>query len=121
MADAEGQGVKVQINEGTQNDDDYLSLYVDLGSEQNFTYQIWTHPFATPSFAMRTPRSSSRYYRLEVYLLEGSQGYDLAGYTREQVIDDMLDQYERHLQFLHLNREEPGSINMPDSPEQPPA
>ncbi|MCE3027077.1 choline BCCT transporter BetT [Salinicola sp. DM10] len=117
----EGQGVKVQISEGTQNDDDYLSLYVDLGSEQNFTYQIWTHPFATPSFAMRTPRSSSRYYRLEVYLLEGSQGYDLAGYTREQVIDDMLDQYERHLQFLHLNREEPGSINMPDSPEQPPA
>ncbi|MEG3116944.1 hypothetical protein R3F72_17685 [Salinicola sp. 4072] len=42
------------------------------------------------------------------------------GYTREQVIDDILDQYERHLQFLHLNRMEPGSINMPDSPEQPP-
>ncbi|WP_110654808.1 choline BCCT transporter BetT [Salinicola halimionae] len=114
------QGVQVDISEGTQNDDDYLSLYVDLGSEQNFAYQIWTHPFSTPSFAMRTPRSSSRYYRLEVYLLEGSQGYDLMGYTREQVIDDILDQYERHLQFLHLNRMEPGSVNMPDSPEQPP-
>ncbi|WP_110670731.1 choline BCCT transporter BetT [Salinicola halophilus] len=115
------QGVSVDITEGAQNDDDYLSLYVDLGSEQNFTYQIWTHPFSMPSFAMRTPRSSGRYYRLEVYLLEGSQGYDLTGYTQAQVIDDILDQYERHLQFLHMNREDPSSINMPDSPEQPPA
>lgn len=113
------QGVDVEIKEGTQNDDDYLSFYVDLGNEQNFAYQIWTQPFSTPSFAMRTPRSSGRYYRLEVYLLEGSQGYDLMGYTKEQVINDILDQYERHLQFLHLNRVEPGSINMPDSPEQP--
>ncbi len=37
------------------------------------------------------------------------------------MIEDVLDQYERHMQFLHLNRMEPGHINMPDSPEQPPA
>ncbi|WP_371047088.1 hypothetical protein, partial [Pseudomonas aeruginosa] len=24
--------------------------------------------------------------------------------TKEQIINDMLDQYERHLQFLHLVR-----------------
>ena len=35
---------------------------------------------------------------------EGSQDYDLVGYTKEQIINDILDQYERHMQFLHLVR-----------------
>jgi hypothetical protein len=34
-------------------------------------------------------------------LSEGSQDYDLVGYTKEQIINDILDQYERHMQFLH--------------------
>ncbi|REC95275.1 choline BCCT transporter BetT [Kushneria indalinina] len=114
------QEVGVYVCGGEQNEHDYLSLNVDFGNEQNFTYQVWTRAFATPAFAMRTKKASENYYRLEVHLLEGSQGYDLMGYTEQQVIDDILDQYERHLQFLHLNRMEPGSINMPDSPEQPP-
>ncbi|ART63432.1 choline BCCT transporter BetT [Kushneria marisflavi] len=116
----EHQDVGVHVNGGEQNEHDYLALNVDFGEEQNFTYQVWTRAFATPAFAMRTRKASSNYYRLEVHLLEGSQGYDLMGYSEQQVIDDILDQYERHLQFLHLNRMEPGSINMPDSPEQPP-
>ncbi|MHB0775173.1 choline BCCT transporter BetT [Halomonas sp. WWR20] len=115
------EGVNVEVQQGTQNGDDYLSLNVDFENEQNFTYQIWSQGFTTPGFALHTPHASERYYRLEVYLLEGSQGYDLMGYTREQVIGDILDQYERHMHFLHLNRVEPGHISMPDSPEQPPA
>jgi len=26
------------------------------------------------------------------------------GYSKEQIINDILDQYERHLQFLHMVR-----------------
>ena len=40
----------------------------------------------------------------EKALSEGSQDYDLMGYTKEQIINDILDQYERHMQFLHLVR-----------------
>jgi hypothetical protein len=42
-------------------------------------------------------------------LYEGSQGNDLVGYTKEQVINDMLDRYERHMTFLHINRISPGN------------
>lgn len=114
------QGVEVEVVE-EDGDDPHLALNVRLGDEQNFTYQIWTRRFATPSFALRAQQANAYYYRLEVYLLEGSQGYDLMGYSKEQVIEDILDQYERHLHFLHMNREAPGSVTMPDSPEQPPA
>jgi len=30
--------------------------------------------------------------------------YDLVGYSRKQIINDIISQYERHLQFLHLSR-----------------
>ena len=45
------------------------------------------------------------YARLEVHLSEGGQGYDVMGYTHTQLIDDVLDQYERHLEFLRLEAE----------------
>ena len=48
-------------------------------------------------------------------MLEGSQGNDLMDYSKEQVITDILDQYERHLNFIHLHREAPGnSVMFPD-------
>ncbi len=40
----------------------------------------------------------------KVHLFNGSQHYDLVGYSRKQIINDIISQYERHLQFLHLSR-----------------
>jgi choline dehydrogenase-like flavoprotein len=36
------------------------------------------------------------------HLRDGGQGYDAMGYTQAQLIDDVLDQYEQHLEFLRL-------------------
>ena len=85
-----------------------LSLEVGHGEETPFLYRVVMRGYFTPSFAVagldaRNLRNR-RYYRAEVHLAEGSQDYDLVGYSREQIINDMLDQYERHLQFLHLVR-----------------
>ena len=46
----------------------------------------------------------SEYWRAEVHLMEGGQSYDLMGRSREQVIADVLAQYERHLHYLDLIR-----------------
>jgi len=50
-------------------------------------------------------RSGDIYYRLDVHLREGGQGYDVMGYTHSQLIDDVLDQYEQHTEFMRLNAE----------------
>jgi hypothetical protein len=69
-----------------------------------------------PGFTYRARSGKSTYYRLETFLLEGSQGNDLMDYSKEQVITDILDQYERHLNFIHLHREAPGnSVMFPDT------
>ncbi len=53
-----------------------------------------------PAYAGRVSRGDDYYGRLEVFLSSGGQGYDVLGYSTTQLIDDVLDQYERHLEFL---------------------
>jgi choline/glycine/proline betaine transport protein len=55
-----------------------------------------------PTYGGRMVGNWDRYARLEVHLDEGGQDYDVMGYTKNQVIHDCLDQYERHLAFLRL-------------------
>ncbi|WP_272668236.1 choline transporter [Providencia sp. PROV085] len=87
----------------------HLELVVDLAEEQNFIYQIWPQRYSVPGFTYRARSGKSHYYRLETFLWEGTQGNDLMDYTKEQVISDILDQYEKHLNFIHLSREAPGA------------
>ncbi|BES84374.1 high-affinity choline transporter BetT [Pectobacterium araliae] len=113
------RGASVVVNELPPVEDErlnHLELLVDLGDEQNFLYQIWPQRYSVPAFTYRARSGKSDYYRLETFLLEGSQGNDLMDYSKEQVINDILDQYERHLNFLHLNREAPGNtLTFPDA------
>ncbi|AIK14643.1 choline transporter [Pectobacterium atrosepticum] len=113
------RGASVEVNTLPPVEDErlnHLELLVDLGDEQNFLYQIWPQRYSVPAFTYRARSGKSDYYRLETFLLEGSQGNDLMDYSKEQVINDILDQYERHLNFLHLNREAPGNtLTFPDA------
>lgn len=107
-------GYEAELTEGVDGDE-HLELSVDLKEEQDFTYQLWPHECSMPAYTVRPQSGEAHYYRVEVHLFEGGQGYDLMGYTKEQVIQDILDQFERHLHFLHIQRESHGSpAIMPD-------
>lgn len=80
----------------------YIDFEIDLNHEQNFVYQIWPRQYIAPSFSKRAQVGKTFYYRIETYLFDGSQDNDLVGYSKEQVINDILDKYERHLNFIHL-------------------
>jgi choline/glycine/proline betaine transport protein len=99
-----GLAVQTELDPTNAN----LSLEVGHGEQHPFIYRVIMQGYFTPSFARAgmggLHLKNRRYYRAEVYLAEGSQDYDLMSYTKEQIINDMLDQYERHLQFLHLVR-----------------
>ncbi|MEM6049821.1 choline transporter [Erwinia sp. P7711] len=106
------RGAEVQVNELPPLEDErlnHLEMLVTLGEEQRFLYQIWPQRYSVPAFTYRARSGKSDYFRLETFLLEGTQGNDLMDYTKEQIINDILDQYERHLTFLHIHREAPGN------------
>ena len=101
-----GHGLEVDVREG----DDRATLVVSHGQEIDFSYGVRVRGYARPSITMRQLDHSKRqaerdqYFRADVFLSEGGQDYDLMGYTREQVISDVLDQYEKHMHFLHMLR-----------------
>jgi choline/glycine/proline betaine transport protein len=49
--------------------------------------------------------STDIYYRVEVFAQTGSEGYDLYGVSRQQIIDDVLDRHEARLGFRTYTHE----------------
>ncbi|HBU3503711.1 TPA: choline transporter, partial [Klebsiella pneumoniae] len=101
------QGTISHISDAVE---DRIRLEVDLGNELNFIYEVRLRGYSSPTFALAAMDNNEqqteqhRYYRAEVYLKEGGQNYDVMGWNQEQLINDILDQYEKHLHFLHLVR-----------------
>ncbi|MGH3090174.1 MAG: choline BCCT transporter BetT [Rubrobacteraceae bacterium] len=97
-------GVEAEVRDGTDDPDlPYVELVADLGEESPFLYRVEPREARMPVYGDRSLRESDFYYRLDVHLLEGGQGYDVMGYTHSQLIDDVLDQYEQHVEFMRLN------------------
>lgn len=86
-----------------EDDERFVELTIDPESEHAFHYQVFRKESLVPSFGTRIPRSQDTFVRMEVYLdVAATQGYDIMGFKKEQIITDVLDQYERHLQFLQM-------------------
>ena len=60
--------------------------------------------FASPDIEVLDSDDEQTYYRAEVHLREGGQDYDIMGWSKLAVINDVIDQYHKHLHFLHLLR-----------------
>ncbi|GAA1102068.1 choline BCCT transporter BetT [Nesterenkonia jeotgali] len=116
------QGAEVSCERGLVPDTDipHIDLHVYFGEQTEFKYQVYPVAYSVPSFARSMRPTEETYYRVETFSATGSEGHDLMGYTREQVIADVLDSYERHLTFLTMSEEggQSGSLhagsNIPD-------
>ncbi|MBB5212737.1 BCCT family transporter [Microbulbifer hydrolyticus] len=92
--------------------DQWIQLEVSHGEEVEFIYGIYPKATMKPDASHPEKElndtyddgSPDTYFRAEVHLYEGGQDYDVMGWTKEQLLTDMVTQYERHLQFLHTLR-----------------
>lgn len=81
-------------------------LRVSTDSIHDFYYQVAMVATPAPTFSGKMASDTDVYYRLEVTTQTGSGGYDLMGLSRQQVIDDVLEQYEAYLTYLSGASEE---------------
>lgn len=91
--------IKVEISE-----ENGLSLTIEHGEEQTFIYQVLAQKYSQPDFVQDDDDDEQSYYRVEVHLVEGGQDYDIMGWSKDAVINNIIDQYHKHLHFLHLLR-----------------
>lgn len=105
----ESKGLQTKLLRDKENHD--ITFEVLHGDEVAFLYEVRLVQAIKPVFALgqasniAPKHEEDKYYRAEVFLAEGSQDYDVVGYTKEQIIIDILNQYERHMQFLHFERD----------------
>ncbi|MEQ9151369.1 MAG: choline BCCT transporter BetT [Parvibaculaceae bacterium] len=98
-----GRGLVADVEIGERE----AVLTISHGSEDEFHYGVSLRSVPIPSFAITALEGEregpDRTWRAEVSLREGGQRYDILGYTKDQVIADLLGQYERHMHYLHLH------------------
>jgi len=89
-----------------------LSLIITHGDEHEFLYRVRVRQCSQPDFVTENEDDNGEgsdaddqtYYRAEVFLTEGGQDYDIMGWSKAGVINNVIDQYHKHLHFLHLMR-----------------
>ena len=84
---------------------DGLRLRIDHEDEIHFKYTVVASKAEPPCFMVKDQEQQDKtYYQAEVLLREGGKNYDVMDWTHDDVIQDIIDQYERHLHFLKVLR-----------------
>ncbi|MFS0753584.1 BCCT family transporter [Noviherbaspirillum sp. 1P10PC] len=81
-----------------------LDLTIPHGEHGLFRYTVRARSFRAPSFAWAATEPAepeTRHYRAMAYSSEGDQPHDVTGYTRDQMINELLNRYAR---FRHARR-----------------
>lgn len=97
VPEMEKQGLSARVE--SDDEQDRIWLTIEHGDQPDFVYGIELKSYEeTP-----TPGSSlsEQNSRGEVFLTEGGQHYCIYGYSKMQVIRDVIRHYERHRQWIH--------------------
>ncbi|API86934.1 BCCT family transporter [Francisella uliginis] len=74
-------------------DHDHVQLTISIEDNEDFVYSVMLRAYQS---------KVGTYNRVEVLLSHGGQYYDIMGYSKDQVIADIVNQYDKHLHYLHL-------------------
>lgn len=94
-------------------DDKVKRVYLEVIKPElvDFIYEIRLRPYPMPTFALpgidQVPDGDDHYYQAEVFSRLGGQAYDIYGYDQDEIIMDILNQFENYLHFLDAS---PGSL-----------
>jgi choline/glycine/proline betaine transport protein len=96
-----------------EEDQEAGRIYLEVVKEDqiDFVYDIRMVEHALPGYAYpemaQDESDNAHYFRAEVFLRRGGQSYDIFGFDQQDIINDILDQFEKQLHFLHIA---PGSL-----------
>ncbi|WP_422115242.1 choline BCCT transporter BetT [Brachybacterium sp. UNK5269] len=100
-------GADVTCHRGTHPDSElpFVDLVVCFPESEDFKYQAYPVAYSVPSFAANLSTVRDTYYRIEIFSIFGSRGKDIMGYSKDQVISDVLDSYDAHIMYLNMSQE----------------
>ncbi len=104
-AELKNQGWPVSVFFDDEQHRAYIQVIRD--GELDFIYEVRMRGYSTPTFAYPEMADDAdgdkRYYRAEVFMRRGGASYDIYGCSEQEIIDDLLTQFEKYLHFLHIS------------------
>lgn len=102
-------GVQTVVETGTDSVTglEHVCLTEQMPGEQNFIYQVYPVAQPAPGYLLAPGQQAQECFRLETFGRTGSRGYDVYGFTQEQLIHDVLDHHEHHLEWIRLSTAQP--------------
>lgn len=86
-------------------DNGIVHMDVSKEDQMEFIYEVRLCRYIKPDFAYpemsRGAHDQEHYFRAEVFLQRGGTGYDIFGFDKQDIISDIIDQFEKYLYFLH--------------------
>ena len=97
-----------------------VDLMVHFTDQDEFKYQPYPVAYNVPNYAHNISAVSEVYFKVEVFNLTGSQGKDIMGFTKDQVISDILDAYDAHMMYMSMigDKGSPSSVVEADIPDE---
>lgn len=78
-----------------------VSLTVPAQGVRDFIYGVQTSEHKLPAFTAFEAMKMGLRYEARTFFSDGSRGYDIMGMSQEQVINDVLAQFERYLSLVN--------------------
>ncbi|OEF27455.1 BCCT family transporter [Vibrio rumoiensis] len=100
----EAQDWEAEVNFDEEQCRAHFEVYKE--GQVEFIYEIRLRAYEMPEFAGNEEADEPQdeyYYRAEVFLRRGGQAYDVYNYEPQDIINDILNQFERYLHFVHIS------------------
>jgi len=93
-----------QIATAVTTETDRVVLTVSHVDQPDFIYAVRARTHLQPDLLEEGCEQDEEqsYYRAEVHLAEGGQDYDIMSWSEDCIINDVVEQYQKHVHFLHL-------------------
>ncbi len=80
---------------------DRISLMISHGDQPDFVYSVQVRVAHQPDGLTQDDNSTqNQYYRAEVHLSQGGQDYCVMSWSKDAIIHDVIEQYQKHVHFL---------------------
>lgn len=121
-AELSALGAQVSCNRGEHPEYPlpYVDLMVHFPDQDEFKYQPYPVAYNVPNYASNISAVAEVFFKVEIFNLTGSQGQDIMGYTKDQVISDILDAYDAHMIYMSMigDKGSPSSLVEATIPEE---
>lgn len=88
-------------------EEDRVRFIIKHDEFNDFIYSLRVRAYnQTSAVEVEVQPIDDTYYRVEVFLEHGGQHYDVMGFTEEQILADVVTQYEKYLHYLHVAKAE---------------